>query len=108
MANEFLDRLAEESKLPGFILVAACGGGGLLGFAYGYTMPAGEWWDGTDRPAPEDVKAADKIAVIEWAVLPDRRGAGIGRRVLDQVLSGRREHCATGTVTRAAAASAEE
>ena len=46
MADEFLDRLAEESKRPGFSLVAACGCGrphGLVGFAYGYTMPAGEW-----------------------------------------------------------------
>jgi hypothetical protein len=64
LADEFLDRLAEESKLPGFSLVAACGGArppGLVGFAYGYTMLAGEWWDGTDRPAPEEVKAADKL-----------------------------------------------
>jgi hypothetical protein len=38
LADEFLDRLAEESKRPGFSLVAACGGGRLLGFAYGYTM----------------------------------------------------------------------
>jgi GNAT superfamily N-acetyltransferase len=105
MADEFLDRLAEESKRPGFSLVAACGGGrplGLVGFAYGYTMPAGEWWDGTDRPAPEEVKAADKLAVIEWAVLPDRRGAGIGRRLLDELLAGRREQWATLTVVPAA------
>jgi GNAT superfamily N-acetyltransferase len=102
MADEFVDRLAEESKRPGFSLVAACGGGRLLGFAYGYTMPAGEWWDGTDRPAPEEVKAADKLAVIEWAVLPDRRGAGIGRRLLDELLAGRREQWATLTVVPAA------
>ena len=102
MADEFVDRLAEESKLPGFSLVAACGGGRLLGFAYGYTMPAGEWWDGTDRPAPEEVKAADKLALIEWAVLPDRRGAGIGRRLLDELLGGRREQWATLTVNPAA------
>jgi GNAT superfamily N-acetyltransferase len=105
LADEFLDRLAEESKRPGFSLVAACGCGrplGLVGFAYGYTMPAGEWWDGTDRPAPEEVKAADKLAVIEWAVLPDRRGAGIGRRLLDELLAGRREQWATLTVVPAA------
>jgi hypothetical protein len=75
LADEFVDRLAEDSRRPGFSLVAACGGGKLLGFAYGSTMPAGEWWDGTDGPAPEEAKAADKLAVIEWAVLPDRRGA---------------------------------
>ena len=105
LADEFLDRLAEDSKRPGFSLVAACGGGrplGLVGFAYGYTMPAGEWWDGTDCPPPEEVKAADKIAVMEWAVLPDRRGAGIGRRLLDQLLAGRREQWATLSVNPAA------
>jgi len=102
MADEFLDRLGEESTLPGFSLVAAYGGGRLLGFAYGYTMPAGQWWDGTDRPAPEEVKAADKIAVIEWAVLPDRRGAGIGRRLLVELLAVRREQWATLTVNPAA------
>ena len=106
LADEFLDQLAAESKRPGFSLVAACGGGRLLGFAYGYTMPAGEWWDGTDRPAPEEVKAADKLAVIEWAVLPDRRGAGVGRRLLDELLAGRREQWATLTVVPAAAARA--
>ena len=106
LADEFLERLAEDSRRPGFSLVAACGGGKLLGFAYGYTMPAGEWWDGTDRPAPEQVQAADKLAVIEWAVLPDRRRAGIGRRLLGGLLAGRRERWATLTVVPAADARA--
>jgi hypothetical protein len=77
-----------------------------VGFAYGYTMPAGRWWDGTDRPAPQELEAADKLAVIEWAVLPARRGAGIGRRLLDALLAGRREPWATLTVNPAADARA--
>ena len=51
------------------------------------------------------MKAADKLAVIEWAVLPDRRGAGVGRRLLDELLAGRREQWATLTVVPAADAS---
>ena len=106
MADEFLGRLAEDSKRPGFRLVAASDGGRLLGFAYGYTMPAGKWWSGTDRPAPDKVKAADKLAVIEWAVLTEQRGAGIGRRLLDELLADRRERYATLAVNPAADARA--
>lgn len=106
MADEFLGRLAEESKRPGFGLVAAYDGGRLLGFAYGYTMPAGKWWHGTDCPAPDKVKTADKFAVIEWAVLPDQRGAGIGRRLLDELLADRRVRYATLAVNPAADARA--
>ncbi|MGH2732091.1 MAG: GNAT family N-acetyltransferase [Actinomycetota bacterium] len=106
MADELLGRLAEESKLPGFSLVAVYESGRLLGFAYGYTMPAGKWWNGTDRPVPEGVKAADKFAVMEWAVVADRRGKGIGRRLLGELLAGRRERYATLTVNPAADARA--
>ena len=54
LADEFLDLLAEESKRPGFSLVAAEDAGRLLGFAYGYTaINAGDaGWRvvGRDRP----------------------------------------------------------
>ncbi len=52
------------------------------------------------------MKAADKVAVIEWAVLPDRRGEGIGRRLLHELLAGRSEQWATLTVNPGADARA--
>jgi ribosomal protein S18 acetylase RimI-like enzyme len=104
MADRFVGWLAEESQRAGFSLVAAYDDGELVGFAYGYTMPPGRWWRRTDRPAPEQVKATDKFAVVEWAVLPERRGARIGRRLLDELLAGRREPYATLTVSPAAEA----
>jgi GNAT superfamily N-acetyltransferase len=65
-------------------------------------MPAGEWWHRTDQPAPDEVKASAKLAVMEWAVLPGRRGAGIGRRLMDELLRGRSERYATLRVNPAA------
>jgi ribosomal protein S18 acetylase RimI-like enzyme len=106
MAEKFVGWMHEESQHPGFDLVAAYADGRLVGFAYGYTMPAGEWWHRTDRPAPEGVKAADKFAVMEWAVLPDQRGNGIGRRLLDELLHDRPEPYAVLTVNPKAEARA--
>jgi ribosomal protein S18 acetylase RimI-like enzyme len=102
MRDQFAEWLRDESKRPGFDLVAAVDDGQVVGFVYGYTMPAGEWWRGTDRSAPDGVKAADKLAVMEWAVRPEHRGAGIGRRLMDELLHGRAERYATLTVNPAA------
>jgi hypothetical protein len=54
MAAEFLHWLAEESKLPGsFTPRGPREDAEAPGFASGYTMPAGAWWNETDCPAPE-------------------------------------------------------
>jgi GNAT superfamily N-acetyltransferase len=73
-----------------------------LALPNGYTQPPGEWWRGTDNPAPESIKAREKLAVMEWAVLPDQRGSGVGRRLLDELLTNRSEPYATLTVNPAA------
>jgi ribosomal protein S18 acetylase RimI-like enzyme len=104
IGDKFVGWISDESKLAGFSLVAAYDEDRLVGFAYGYTQPPGEWWRNTDQPAPEQVKAAEKFAVMEWAVLPDQRGKGIGRRLLDELLADRREPYATLTVNPAAEA----
>jgi len=95
MAQAFVGWIRDESTLPGFCLVAASDSARLVGFAYGHRKPAGTWWRGADRPAPDAVRAADTFAVMEWAVLPDQRGQGIGRGLLDRLLADRPEPYAT-------------
>jgi ribosomal protein S18 acetylase RimI-like enzyme len=75
-----------------------------VGFAYGYRQAAGEWSCGADRPAPADVKAGPTFAVMERAVLPDHRGKGIGRALMDELLDSRTEPYAVLTVNPAAEA----
>ena len=41
----------------------------------------------TNRPAPAEMKAAEKFAAMEWAVLPDHRGIGVGRSLWRAVAS---------------------
>lgn len=98
MPAKFVEWITGESQLPGFDLVAAYTADGLVGFAYGYTMPPGQWWHRTGTPAPDGVKASEKFAVMEWAVLPGHRGRGIGRRLMDELLDQRTERWATLTV----------
>jgi GNAT superfamily N-acetyltransferase len=102
MADKFVDWMRDESTEQGFEFVEAVEYGVPIGFAYGYTQPAGKWWRGADKPAPDEVKAGQTFAVVEWAVLPDRRGKGVGRALMDELLGGRTEPHAVLAVNRAA------
>lgn len=106
MPAAFVAWITAESRLPGFDLVGAFTENELVGFAYGYTMPPGQWWRRTGTPAPDGVKENAKFAVMEWAVLPGYRGHGIGRRLMDDLLDRREERWATLTVNPAADARA--
>ncbi|WP_433534876.1 GNAT family N-acetyltransferase [Micromonospora sp. CA-249363] len=91
----FADGLPDESRRPGFTLVVAEDADALVGAAYGWTMPAGRWWRRADAEPPADLRAADKFAVLEWIVHPERRGAGIGAELIRRLLDGRPERWAT-------------
>ncbi|MET8084353.1 GNAT family N-acetyltransferase [Micromonospora sp. NPDC005237] len=91
----FADGLPDESRRPGFTLVVAEEVGVLVGAAYGWTMPAGRWWMRADTKPFADLRTADKFAVMEWVVHPDRRGAGIGSELIRRLLDGRPERWAT-------------
>jgi ribosomal protein S18 acetylase RimI-like enzyme len=104
MADKFVEWVRQESTEPGFDFVQAVEYGVAIGFAYGYSRPAGRWWAGADRPAPAQVQAGPTFTVMDWAVLPDRRGKGVGRALMDELLAGRTEPYAVLTVNPDAAA----
>ncbi|TDD28234.1 N-acetyltransferase [Actinomadura sp. KC06] len=84
---------------PGFEAVTARHEAGLAGFAYGAPLSAGSrWWDGLEPAESADFTSESgrrTFAVIDLAVRPARRGQGLGRRLMDELLAGRREERAT-------------
>jgi ribosomal protein S18 acetylase RimI-like enzyme len=102
MVDKFAEWIAEESRNSGFQMNVALRGEKIVGFAYGYVQSAGDWWRGTDRPVSKEVKAADRFAVMEWAVIPEVRGHGIGKQLMENLLAARVEPYATLTVNPAA------
>jgi GNAT superfamily N-acetyltransferase len=104
MHDRLIEWVRDESGQPGFDFVEAIDDGRVVGFAYGHARPAGEWWRGADQPAPAEVKLGPTFAVMEWAVLPEHRGQGIGRVLMDELLAGRTEPFAVLTVNPATTA----
>lgn len=92
--EQFRRAFKKETKKPGFTFIGA-EDGVLVGMAYGYTMPPDEWWRRATVEPPEEIKAAPKFTVMEWAVRPDYRGQGIGNRLMDELLVDRAEPWAT-------------
>lgn len=93
--ERFLERTARQIERDGFELVAAENADELAGFAFGLTIPAGGWWGGEVTPGPPEVVAVDKLAVIELNVRKEHRGRGIGKQLLQELLTGRSERYAT-------------
>ncbi|HEY0696619.1 MAG TPA: GNAT family N-acetyltransferase [Micromonospora sp.] len=93
--DEFARKLPEEAGLPGFTAVVAHRDGELVAVAYGWTMAADTWWFRADQDSPAAVSGAEKFALMEWIVHPDRRGRGHGARVLRTLIEGRPEPWAT-------------
>jgi len=97
----FADRLASALRRPGFeVAFASVGGAGLVGFAFGYPLPAGDthWWAGL-RPEPASgfaVETGSRTFVLaEIEVRREFQGSGVGRRLHDLLLTGRSEERAT-------------
>ena len=76
----------------GFRLARAHDTDGLVGFAYGYTGQAGQWWTDRAREVLEaDVAAAwlgGHFELVSIGVLDRARGAGVGRLLMRHLVAG--------------------
>jgi ribosomal protein S18 acetylase RimI-like enzyme len=76
-----------HARREGFRVARAHAQGRLLGFAYGYTGAAGQWW--TDQAArvlgPEVARAwlGGHFELVSVGVRADARGRGIGRALME-------------------------
>lgn len=76
----------------GFRVARAHAEGRLVGFGYGYTGERGQWW--TDRAAsvlaPETAEEwlGGHFELVSVGVLPDVRGGGIGRQLMERLTAG--------------------
>lgn len=98
-AGAFRNRATKALDRPRYGLLTAQDGEQMVGFAFGYTLPAGTyWWDGL-TPAPatgfttEDGTRTFALAEIE--VRAAWQGKGVGRALHDAMLAERHEERAT-------------
>ncbi|MEU4555921.1 GNAT family N-acetyltransferase [Micromonospora violae] len=91
----FRDCLPGEADRLGFTLVTVAVDSSLVGAAYGWTMPAGDWWTRADADPPAEIRAVAKLAVMEWIVHPHHRGEGVGAELMRRLLADRPERYAT-------------
>lgn len=92
------EQLPTHRGRDGFRLLGARRNGVLLGFVYGYTGERGQWWsEHVAAHAPDelvDTWLGGHLEIVELAVLPEARGAGIGAALMTAVLTDRQEPCA--------------
>ena len=94
-SRAYSERLAQIRENPTFGLSLATQDGRLIGFAYGHGLPVDhEWWRGFPTPLPEDLvyEWDDRtFALIDFTVDEAWRCQGVGKRLLEYLLQGRRE-----------------
>ena len=82
----------QHTVREGFRLARAYDGGRLVGFGYGYTGERGQWWtDQAARVLPPEVAHAwlgGHFELVSIGVLPEARGRGVGRALLDRLTEG--------------------
>jgi GNAT superfamily N-acetyltransferase len=96
----FRRRAEKQFTRPGFALVTARDGGRLVGFVFGYTLPAGDthWWGGVQpEPSAEFLEETGSRTWVlsEIEVRRAWQGKGVGRALHDAILGARGEERAT-------------
>ncbi len=90
----FADTLARHAEHRDFqcCLAREASGGRILGFSYGYSGEAGQWWHdvvaGAMRQELVESWLNGGFELAELAVLPDVQGRGLGGRLHDTLLDG--------------------
>jgi GNAT superfamily N-acetyltransferase len=87
----FAQHYLDETTRAGFGLVIAVDNDLVAGAVHGWTMAAGQWFNRPITEPPAEIKNAPKFAIMEWMVRKRYRRAGIGRHLLDVILTGRPE-----------------
>jgi hypothetical protein len=83
--QQFLDRLAGYARSRGFVVVTARAGSELVGFVFGYPLPAtARWWNGLLDPTPDGftVETGSRtFALCELQVADSHRGRRLATRI---------------------------
>ncbi|MFG1887504.1 GNAT family N-acetyltransferase [Micromonospora sp. NPDC049051] len=97
--DRYRRQLAGHMQRDGWDLVTATVDGELVGYIYGFPLPAEtRWWGGIHEPIPAGFTNEDgkrTFAISELMVAPDWRRRGIARSLHDELLAGRAEERAT-------------
>ncbi|MFF4503883.1 hypothetical protein [Streptomyces sp. NPDC001401] len=89
--QEFLHRLADGVKLPGFDMLVA-EARSLTGCVFGIPVPRdGSWWQGFDGPLPQNLEqltaSGHVFAILETVVHPHQYARGLARRLQERLLA---------------------
>ena len=89
--QQFLHRLADDVKLPGFDMLVA-ESEALTGCVWGFSVPRdGSWWQGFDGPLPQNLEqltaSGHVFAILETVVHPHQHARGLARRLQERLLT---------------------
>jgi ribosomal protein S18 acetylase RimI-like enzyme len=97
--SAFRTRAIKALERPRYGLIVAQDNNQIIGFAFGYALPADTfWWDGLTPAGPEGFTTEDGTRTFVLAEIEVRRawqGKGVGRALNDAILGRRSEERAT-------------
>jgi len=99
--NTYGERLRAALEMEGFESVTATDADGkIVGYVHGVTLPADRaWWQSLGDRRPGDILRASQSGGVFWLrelmVLPEHTNQGIGRRLHDEIVAGRKQEWTT-------------